>query len=754
MKKFLLLTLAVASVSAYGQGLRMGSYYHRQQKQKTELRQGAIADSNGKTAGKGTPKPNPQKAVYVDQTMKVSGDNIYRYVFAYNKSMERSSETIYRKHFNGVEWSDEEFYNRGVYTYEYDAQGRIVSKTVKYDKNSTEFDSYNVSVSYEDGYTVYSHYLLGDTEPYHDMEWSFWKNGKLRHYTKFNGYESDLRGVYYSISFDENGICDKITNNYYESKHMSGYLNDSTITHYNTYEGYESLKSIEHYVYNPQNGKLTEYKTWGGNDENRKYEYVYDAQDRISAIRKYYDSDDDDASVDYPVASAKATKRENSMKEPEWRLEYNETYTYFNDEVYGIGNPWHDIFGMDGPLTNRHLVDDDYEPGMPWVEDLTFNRDVNGKLLSVVSTQTEEDEVVDETTYDVDANGHITKEYAHFKETWGNGEYNEETTTTDYNWQGDVLTNSRETSTNKGSYGGGNTYVRDYSYTYGEGTFGYKRVSSDNDGSSSEVNGNITKLNKGFKIVESDKSGKAIYIQEVQTEDVSFIRPNLIRDYEGFSTDSTIVVSVKDRVVAYSDMGYSYSGNTSGWRNFEYRLGDVDTYANTCGNTYFSVSHDGDNTICSNAKGMPVFVLQGDRLLKERIYEELYYNASTEVKATSRASNPGAVYAYKEITYSYDENGLVNGQTVTTVDENGTKVDETKVEVVYNPASGIEAINASTGKGLSLSGRTLGVSNGSFSVYTLGGTMLAGDAQSFQFQQGGTYIIRSNGGKAIKVSVK
>ena len=753
MKKFLLLTFAVASVSAYGQGLRMGNYYHKQQKQKAELRQKAVAGGNDKAAEKDSPKSNILKSVYVDQAMKASGNNIYRYVFAYNKNMERSSETIYRKHFNGVEWSAEELYNRGVYTYEYDAQGRIVSKTVKYDNNLTEFDSYNVSVDYQDGYTLYTHSLLGDGDPYYDTEWSFWKNGKLRHYTKYNYNGSSLPDVYYSISFDENGICNKIMNNYYESKHLSGTLNDSIITHYNTYDGYESAKSIESYVYNPQNGKLTEYKTWGGNDDNRKYEYVYDAQGRISAIKKYYDSDDDDAGVDYPVASAKVIKKEFSSKEPEWRLEYNETYTYFNDEVYGIGNPWHDIFGMDGPLTNRHLVDDDYEPGMPWVEDITFNRDANGKLLSVVFTQTEEDEVVDEISYDVDANGHITRKYAHYKETWGNGEYNEETTTTDFNWQGELLTSSRETSSNKSSYGDGNTYVRDYSYTYGDGTFGYKRTS---DGES-EVNGNITKLNNGFKIVETDKSNTAIFIQEKQTEDVSFIRPNLIRDYEGFSTDSTIVVSVKDRVVAYSDMGSSYGRNTSGWRNFEYRLGDVDTYVNTCGNTYFSVSHEGDKTICSNAKGLPVFILQNGRLMKEIIYEDMaYVNGSDNggsMQAPSRVAIPTG-NPYTEITYSYDENGLVNGQSVTTVDKDGTKTDETKVEVIYNPASGIETVNATSGKNLSLNGRTLGISNGSFSVYSLDGTLLATDAQSFQFQQGGTFIVRSNGGKTIKVNVK
>lgn len=749
MRKALLLTLAAASIASYGQELRLGNYYHRQQKQKSELRKETAANTYDKSESKSVAYRGLQKGVYIDQAMKMNGNNIYRYVFAYNKNMERSSETIYKKYFNGVEWSDEELYNKGVYTYEYDNQGRIVSKRVVYEKPYTEFDSYTISVDYNnDDYTLYT-YIITDDGDYCSSEWSFWKNGNLRHYTVFDGHASAQREER-SVSFDQNGNCTRIAADY-KSKEFSGNLNDSTIITNDTYDGYDNPMTLEHYVYNPENGKLTEYKTWSIHAENRKYEYIYDALGRISAIKKYYDADEEDAGTDYSKAPAKGMS-EFSTKEPEWRLEYNETYTYFNDEVYGIGNPWHDIFGMDGPLTNRHLVDDDYEPNIPWVEDLTFNRDANGKLLSLVSTKTEEEGFIDENTFTVDANGHITRQYVHSKESWEDGGYNEETITTDYNWQGELLTSSHETSSENTSYAGSRTYTRDYSFTYDNGTVGYKRLSS-GDGDDSERSGSITKLNKGFKIVEKGKYEQSTFIQEVQTEDISFVRPNLICDYEGFSTDSTIIVSVKDRAVAYMKaQGYSY-GDGLGWHDFEYSLGEASAYVNTNDNTYFSVSHEDDKTICSNAQGLPVFVLQGNRLLKERIYEELYADSNVGNMAPSRASIPDA-YAYKEITYSYDENGLVNGQTVTTVDENGTKVDETKVEVVYNPASGIESINATTGKSLYLCGRTLGMTNGSFSVYTLDGTMLANDASSFQFEQGGTYIVKSGNGKAIKVNVR
>ena len=114
MRKILLLTLAAASIASYGQGVRLGSYYHRQQKQKAELRKEIASNKDNKNEERDAANRGLQKGVYIDQAMKVNGNNIYRYVFAYNKNMERSSETIYKKHFNGVEWADEERYNKGV----------------------------------------------------------------------------------------------------------------------------------------------------------------------------------------------------------------------------------------------------------------------------------------------------------------------------------------------------------------------------------------------------------------------------------------------------------------------------------------------------------------------------------------------------------------------------------------------------------------------------------------------------------------
>ena len=648
--------------------------------------------------------------------------------------MERSSETIYRKYYDGTQWSDEEYCNKGIYTYEYDTQGRIISKTVMYEnKNDYTFESYYISVVYDNPeYTLYRKSVIDSNHNYNEVaEWSFYQNGQMRHYDDINfTYQTG-----HAITFDENGSCIAFSKGDEQSKELHGTLNDSTITHFESH----APVSIESYVYNPDNGKLTEYKEWGYNLDSHKYEYIYDEYGRISAIRKYYDQDDDDKTARIGKGNkASSTHEHELIEEPQWRLEYNETFSYFNDEVYGIGNPWHDVFGFDGPLINRHLVDDDYEPNNPWVEDLTLHRDANGKLLSVVSTKPEDNgDVVEKNTIDVDDNGHITREYSYFKENgW------EEITTVDYLWENNLLTSAKQTDEEKSSYGS-STSVVNYTFTYGNGSFSYQR--KDNNGEI--ITGNISQRNKGYRLIEGD----TYFIQEVQTEDVRFVRPNLVIDYAGFSSDSTIIASVKDRVVAFGKS--SWGGNTDyQWGDIEWLHGDIDTYFTTNEGTYFSISHEGDLTICSNYEGKPVFVLKDGKLLKEIIYYETYSNVETKDGGTRVAIPTGQ--AYKEITYVYDDKGLVVGQTVTTVDEDGTKKDEVVVEVKYDPTSGINNMTVTTQGTLSLSGRTIGLANGqTFSVYTIDGVSLTNNASSFTFPKAGIYMITVNG-TSIKLNIK
>ena len=755
MRKIFLTVLAMAAISAHGQILGLSIGRHKAQKQRTERRVQNVAKCEA------TQKAPIAKNVRIDETTDVRGNNQYRYVFAYNKNKERSSETIYKKSFADGKWSDEEFCNKGIYTYEYDTQGRIVSKTVKYEnQDDPVFQSYNISVDYRNPeYTVFEKVL---TKSYsRDAEWSFYKNGQLRHYDSRN---ANTAAYPYYIKYDENGSCIEYRKNG-NDRSLTGTLNDSTITHGNgavQSDGSIFPVQIENYVYDSANGKLKEYKTWGVQGETCKLEYVYDEFGRISAIRKFYKQDDDDSGeVDPGVygSTAAASKRERDyMEEPEWRLEYNETFTYFNDEVYGIGNPWHDVLGFDGPLTNRHLVDDDYEEGQPWVEDLTFNRDESGKLLSVVSTKPEDNgEIVEKNIIDVDANGHITREYEYSKETYDSS-WSEYITTTDYHWENGIVSSAKQTVEDNNRSSEGHTYGTrseyDFAFSYADGYFGYK-VSEKND---YETDGSVTQRNKGYKRVESNKYGEDLLIQEVQTEDVKFVRPNLLRDYEGFTTDSTIVASVKDRVVVFGkSTANPYGIKDYGWSEIEwaanYESNVTETYLNTNEDTYFSISHDGDQTICSNYKGQPRFVLKDGKLLKEIIYEDAEYKVVVPNNAVARVAIPTGE-AYKEITYLYDANGLVTGQMVTTVDENGTTTDEVKVEVKYDPASGIDNMTVSTDGKLSLNGRTIGLADGqTFSVFTLGGTQLSAGTHEFTFPKAGVYMISLNG-KTVKLNIK
>lgn len=742
MRKLFLTVLALAAISAYGQSIRLGLAYHKAQKQRMERR----AQNADKSVA---PQTVIAKNVRIDETTDVRGDNQYRYVFAYDKNLERSSETIYKKHFENGRWGDEEFCNKGIYTYEYDTKGRIVSKTVKYEnQNDYEFESYNISVSYDNPeYTVYTRCLIGSNGDYSkEAEWSFYKNGQMRHYDNTDQVYSSYG---YSITYDENGSCIAYKHGY-KGKELRGTLNDSTITRSEGYDGSLSPVSIENYTYNPDNGKLTGYMQWGTSCEAFKYEYVYDSFGRISAIRKYYDNDDEDAGVDVPTqTTVAAASSSEQMKEPEWRLEYSETFTYFNDEVYGIGNPWHDVFGFDGPLTNQHLVDDDYKEEQPWVEDLTLNRDASGKLLSVVSTKPEDDgDFFEKNTIDVDADGHITREYVYRRE----GSY-EETTTVDFLWENGMLVNSKETNKDIGNDYGYTHYNRDCTYAYGDGIFCYKCKQIFSGGNQSEDNGTIIERNKGYMLVENEGSDEETrFIQELQTEDVRFTRPNLIRDYEGFTTDSTIVASVKDRVVVFGKMHWASTNYE--WSNVEWSIGDVDAYFNTNEDTYFFISHDGDQTVCSNYKGQPRFILKAGKLLKEIVYEDVAYdNVGGSTNGAKRVAIPTG-QPYKEITYVYDDNGLVVGQTVTTVDEHGTTTDEVIVEVKYDPTSGINNMTVSTGGKLSISGRTVGLTDGqTFSVFTLDGTRLAANVLSFKFPKAGIYMIGVNG-KAVKMNIR
>lgn len=754
MKRILHLTLIFALAAnvtvAHGQRLKLGAAYLKAQKKKTELAGRKAADGTvvTKTAEKTARKAADN--VRIDESADVQGDNQYRYVFAYNKNKERSSETIYKRHRENNVWGDEVLYNKGIYTYEYDTQERIISKTVRYEKDDTEFVSYNISVSYNDEYTEYTRCdIAADGSYVEDSKWSIYVNGRMRSYTK-KGYSS---ADSYTISYDSNGNYAGYSwgDGTDRRRTLTGSLNDSTIT---TVEWGQTV--IESYRYDPEVGKLTEYKRWGDGYDARKYEYVYDQFGRITAEREY-GSGDDDESVDTGASvSAKSMLRTNGSitDEPEWRLEDEAVYRYWNGEVYGVGNTWHDVFGMDGPLSSFNYADN-IDSDTPWVESLQFNRNSEGKLTHVVTDINNHKSGDHEfLQIDVDNDGRIIRQQQLENYSWEGYWYND-TVTAVFGWENIGGTDYVVTADRISTYVDeqrDDTIKTHYDFAYADGRFVCDRTGDDGKQSTE-----VQATDNGMRIVQ----GEDCFVQEVQTENVSFVRPNLLKDYDGFTPDSTIVVSVKDRVVVCNSQHDPYI-----FTHFDNGVQEGDAYTNTTYNTYFSVSHSYGLTICKNIDNLPVYILQDGRLIKEYIYEEDNYGVNvggmanddeasktTRTRINSVAEPIGT--AYTCITYTYDTDGLVTGQTISKADNDGVVTDEVTVEVKYDPTStDIDNLEVATDGLLTINGRTLGMSNGQkFCIYALDGKPLAIGVHSFRFATAGIYLIKV-GGKTCKMSIR
>lgn len=745
MKKLLLTALAAISITAYGQTFQFSKAADKAHRQRMERKGKGLQSMHLKTAAE---KSSLSKAPIIDESTVLMDNTLYRYVFAYNKNMERSSETVYRKY---IRSDEEELYTKGTYTYEYDSQGRIISKTVIYSQGTGLFDSYNIAVKYLKDYTEYTRsWIYSNNELVPSDKWSYYPNGKFRHIERY-GYNSTTPER--SITFDENGSCIEFSNSEMTKK-LSGTLNDSIIAY--SYSDSYRKPHIERYRYNPDNGKLIEYKKWGGYQDNERYVYEYDQFGRISAIKEYKDSDDDDDVDTSPYALNLTASTTDDLTEPEWILDNEQTYSYFNNDVYDTGNTWHDVFQFDGPVTRWLYTDYDTEDGTPRNEETKISRDESGKILSVTYSNPEHDGEINTKTIDVDGNGHITRQTVYSKESYGES-YDEENIVYTYTWDGDQVTKQKEDYTSKSSRGEGTHHaVWNRTYSYGDDLC---KITEEKEGSGTYTVSIVKKANKGYSITEEthDANYNSVYrdrfIQEVQTEDVSFVKPNLLKDYDGFSIDSTIVVSTKNRVVAYMK-GHGYN-NDYKYGCFEGYAGDYYAYFNTTHDNYFSVSHDGEFTVCNNAEGLPVYVLKGNKLIDEYIYDEVTYPTNSDFGNYAKAirkTEPVAGIEYTKISYVYDEYDRPSGQTIKVVDKELTT--EVTVEYKYNPASGIEDINVNGNNGMTLNGRVLGIGNGkSFNIYTIDGTPLANSVQQFHFNNSGTYLIKV-GNKTVKMNVR
>lgn len=780
MNKLFVLTLLAAafmSQSAYAQGVKFGTRY---MKQRIELRKQAAAKKAAARAAKETKALKAQSGNILDEYEEKVDDRIFRYVYAYDKDKMRSSETIYKKVKTDEGWGEEQLYTVGRYTYEYDTQNRLSVKTVTYDEND-DFETYRVMVDYGDGITEYTKYGWDkyDQKYYVRERWSYYDNGVLASYTDYgngNGVKSSF--------FDTDGVSTGYATEYSKIT-FGGELNSPVVTYYEA-DGWDDAtqqytswrqKRQETYTYDPATGKLAEYIVTDEYDDNKKYTYSYDALGRIVAIREYGEECDNvevpggdvngDGVVDEAdkpvVASVKAASTDNI----EWVLNYEEMYTYYNDDVYCVGDTWHDVFGMDGPLASINVLDEDGER-----QETVFTRADDGRLTGI----TFPDQVTDSyyTSTDVatiDAEGQILKIVEEYSYESGSQEddpnYNGEDYSyysyfaTEYTWEnGQVVktyvTDKYENTVNGETNSG--EWHETSRYTYGDGKVTFSTYDGDGQSPSSttviEEQGNMRKVH--HRQYGSGTTTENEYIARyVQTEDIAFVRPNLAADVEGMTADSTIVVSVAGRVVC----AYEGAWNTQ----FGYAVTEYDNtayYANTMsGATYFTVEQDGGETICRDIYGLPIYILTGGRLTKEYKYYDVAQEIGPEVDPEMRAAamlsaDIPAGQAYDEITYKYDAEGRLAGKTEISVDENGTRTEDISLEYTYDEATGITSVEATANAGITLNGRRIGLSdNSAFSVCTLGGQVLASGVTQYTFASPGIYIVNA-GNVKTKVLVK
>lgn len=700
--------------------------------------------------------------------------HIFRYVYGYDSNHQRSSEAIYckEKQSDGS-YVDKGLVARGTYQYAYDTQGRLISKSVDYGSANNNYGiySYFVQVSYQaDGKALYVKSVKSDnaSSDYNLSEvWSYYPDGQLAMYTE----EGSGNLQYYSLTeqgyVKEAGILKGVdtsdfTLNKVICRTAEGELNDSTIAYHGPITGasqddVRGKTKVRSYKYSPK-GLLLEVKLYGGGGDGRKEVYDYDDLGRIVSWKTYYSAEDDsDAGVVVPTAARSMSEYENSdtevATEPEWETEPSsyQTWTYLdNTTVWGVGNPWHDEFLLDGPATEVLVVEGDYTARntLVWT--------APGKLKSYVYKA---EGLVDETetqNIDVDADGHIVKNVWVDKTTSGNARETTETTT--YTWDGDQLASAHceKVSVYTPSEGTPMTSKRlyDYTYTFGDNYYSCleKETNEYSNGYSytlDPVTVTITHEGNTLRCVrKSDNEDKPhITVVDVQGENLTFTLPNIFKDVEGFTADIPIVASQKGRVLcADTYLGYGFGENSD-----ITKTGLL--YFNTLSDNYCSIEHDGETTLGRDIYGRPLFILEGKQLQTIYYYDEYTYPSDAIVPTRSLNTTIPVGQAYDMVTFSYDDAGQLIGQQLVMVDADGTRSETINLEYKYN-ASGIGELEMDAKVGVNLQGRLLCLKDGAtFSVITQGGATLADGVTDYTFSTPGIYLIKV-GKQVVKVNVK
>lgn len=720
----------------------------------------------------------------LDETYQFTdgGDGLFRYVFAYDSNKQRSSETIYYKERNAGVWGSESLYEVGNYSYQFDSKGRLKVKEVKYSLGKPEFQTYRIMVDYNDtaaageAVNTFKRYTLADDNNYQlEEQWSLYANGQLASHSLFNSYDA------VSHRYDENGTINAILSYDFSGDRLvtkitkSGTLNDSTIVHYE--DGMPSW--TERYRYDGKTGRPLEYTKWGKTVDAFHNVWEYDAQGRIVLDEHYVDSADDE--VDFPTAAALSGKRrkaarlpfmsagwseaaadarkanaaprrnrtESALKEPEWKLDERITYKYYNDEVYPVSNSWRSVMYMEGPLSECVFLEKGDETGPDYEERIVCTRDASGKLTAVNHTYSKETDREQSSVYVVDAAGYVTNRTYTKKQIWGDIT---ETYVEDYQyvWDSDCCVSMVET------YGilSGLQYRTSHVYTYDTAAnkFTDELSISNETGTGTPFTYTVTYvMQQNGSDIEAYQldDNKTRYIREVQQEDVSFIAPNMLKDFDGAYPEPRTVISVKGRVVTTAT---GPRGKYYGYVEVP-ALNDADNqYLTLAPGQYFSVKRVGNQLVCSDIDGFPVYVVEGNLLKKEYIYLD---NTSSVTPQTSVAPVAKATDGVEctEVEYFYSQYGLLVGQTLTDISADGKRTENISIEYKYDEATGIGTYEATTAK-MQLSGRSFGLTDGTtFSVYTLGGIQLAANVADYTFASSGVYIVKV-GGKSVKLTVK
>lgn len=680
---------------------------------------------------------------------------LYRHVVNYNAAKERASETIYMKQKNDDgTWSTEKMVDRGVYTYEYDAMGRLAMKQLRYEKD--ELESYRIYVTYNDGETIYKQYTIDeDNNTRFERIWGAYADGNQslatisrvdHHADCYLRYDHDGNVIERGRFYGEDGDDDFMLPRY----RYDGFGLESTVTRIDGDWG-----ETKYYRYNDK-AMLVEYaEIEDGDDDGEREVYTYDDLGRILTSTRYSLTSNNDGDNETQPLYAKhfAGNRLDDIigDSYTWTVREKYEFTYANDEVYGLTNSWYNGFGFCGPVASYKYADYDYDGDEREKGTMTFTRDASGKLLAI-DVDADEDT---QTKVTVDDKGHITKVDSYsewYREYDDNGNELPEpvldgysSSTISYTWDGENLI---KVDFNEEYYNSWleqpEHYSNSYSYTYGDGMIQmkdpYNTTTLEDDGTR-------------VRITYHGSYDNDYVVVEKQTEDVKFAFTNPFVETKELALDSIKVVSRKGRVVQASTQSDDYdevfltaSDNSNGYR----------VRTNIDANDYYHVKMYSGKAYCYDIKDNLRFVVEGEKLLKEYIYTDEVYSVVVGGGDSPRGARkvlgttPEGACTIRE--YHYDNHGNLIGVTTSEQDENGNITVDYAIEYVYDEASGIDGVNVA--QGFVLNGRSLGIDgNQHFSLYDINGRTIATAVTTYTFNASGIYLMKI-GGKTVKIQVK